>query len=293
MKRLACWMPLALVAMVLASGCQEKPRRPRGGYGGEEEEVTPRKPIKFTQTGTIKGHAVLQGDRPDMTALNAAFRKQIEQSGIAHCLAGTGESIESYSWRFNQAGRLQYVFVWIRPVNPRAEFFDVEELVKAGKYPQKVTIDQPHCAFLPHGVVLFPQFARPKGFEATRQEFIVKNSSGIDHNANYGTDNKAVNKNSELIIPNTQLTPSYTRPIVISCNIHSWMRAYAWAFEHPFAAVTNENGEYEIKGVPAGIPVRLVAWHEVAGFLLGDEGKEITVPPDGVHTENLNVQKKD
>ena len=31
---------------------------------------------------------------------------------------------------------------------------------------------------------------------------------------------------------------------------------------HPFAAVTKEDGVYEIKNAPAGVDVELVYWHE-------------------------------
>ena len=42
-----------------------------------------------------------------------------------------------------------------------------EEQLKAAKEP--VTIDQPHCAFLPHCVVLFPSYRDPKNPKMNRQ----------------------------------------------------------------------------------------------------------------------------
>jgi hypothetical protein len=39
------------------------------------------------------------------------------------------------------------------------------------------------------------------------------------------------------------------------------MRAYVGVLQHPFFAVTDQNGRFEIKGVPPGT-YTLVAWHE-------------------------------
>jgi plastocyanin len=42
------------------------------------------------------------------------------------------------------------------------------------------------------------------------------------------------------------------RPIRIGCDIHSWMRAWIYVFDHPWFAVTDEMGEFEIRDVPPG-----------------------------------------
>jgi hypothetical protein len=45
-------------------------------------------------------------------------------------------------------------------------------------------------------------------------------------------------------------------------------------FAHPFFAVSDQLGNYEIRGLPAGT-YKLVAWHEK----LGEQELEITVVP--------------
>jgi hypothetical protein len=40
--------------------------------------------------------------------------------------------------------------------------------------------------------------------------------------------------------------------IPVGCDVHPWMRAYISVLEHPFSAVTKEDGTFEIKGLPAG-----------------------------------------
>jgi hypothetical protein len=45
------------------------------------------------------------------------------------------------------------------------------------------------------------------------------------------------------------------------------MEADVWAFEHPFAAVTDEKGNFEIPNVPANVKVKVAAWHPKAEYL--------------------------
>src|SRR5205085_2908630 len=50
--------------------------------------------------------------------------------------------------------------------------------------------------------------------------------------------------------------------VPVFCDIHSHMSAYILVFNHPFFAVTDENGRYQIPNVPAGTYDMLV-WSEV------------------------------
>ncbi|MCP5115207.1 MAG: hypothetical protein GY953_30615, partial [bacterium] len=52
--------------------------------------------------------------------------------------------------------------------------------------------------------------------------------------------------------------------IPIKCNIHSWMRAYAGVVEHPYFAVTGDNGSFELTNLPPG-EYEIEAWHEQYG----------------------------
>ena len=62
-----------------------------------------------------------------------------------------------------------------------------------------------------------------------------------------------------------------------SCNIHPWMDAYVWVFDHPYVAVTDKDGNYEIKNVPVGSKVHVVGWHEKVEYLApGKKGGDRT-----------------
>jgi hypothetical protein len=53
---------------------------------------------------------------------------------------------------------------------------------------------------------------------------------------------------------------------VTSGNGHEWMSAYVAVLPHPWAALTDENGRFTLRNVPAGTQ-KIYAWHEVLGTL--------------------------
>jgi plastocyanin len=82
----------------------------------------------------------------------------------------------------------------------------------------------------------------------------ITNPDPVGHNANISFfKNTAVN----LMIPAGQekevkIKEEEPAPIPVECNIHPWMRAYVVVLDHPFAAVSNADGELVIEGLPAG-----------------------------------------
>src|SRR5262249_7058857 len=126
----------------------------------------------------------------------------------------------------------------------------------------KVFMDQPCCMFEPHVLAL----REGQGLE-------VKNSAAISHNVNVNGGLLGPNKNP--ILPpgkSLDLAPTELKarlmPIQISCSIHNWMKAYVFVFNHPYFAVTDEDGNFEIKGAPQG-RYRLVVWQESVGWVIG------------------------
>jgi hypothetical protein len=60
--------------------------------------------------------------------------------------------------------------------------------------------------------------------------------------------------------------------IQVMSNTHNWIRGYIFIFDHPYAAITDEKGRFEIDNLPPG-EYLLKAWHE--GF--GMKEKKISV----------------
>lgn len=50
----------------------------------------------------------------------------------------------------------------------------------------------------------------------------------------------------------------------VKCNLHPWESATVGVFAHPYFAVTDQFGNYEIRGLPPGT-YKLVVWHRVLG----------------------------
>ena len=72
-------------------------------------------------------------------------------------------------------------------------------------------------------------------------------------------------------------------------NQHPWEKAYVAVMDHPFFAVTDEFGRFEIRGLPPGIYL-LVVWHE----RLGEQQVEIAVAPNEIRNADfmLDADKK-
>ena len=73
----------------------------------------------------------------------------------------------------------------------------------------------------------------------------------------------------------------------INCDLHSWMRGWIVVAEHPFYAVTNEEGEFVFENVPPG-KYKLQAWQET----LGRANQEVTVTGEGTQTLTVRMEKK-
>lgn len=70
--------------------------------------------------------------------------------------------------------------------------------------------------------------------------------------------------------------------VPLECNVHGWMHAFVGVKEHPFFAVTGEDGRFSITGLPAGT-YEIEAWHET----LGTRTMSVTVPEDGSATADF------
>jgi hypothetical protein len=117
--------------------------------------------------------------------------------------------------------------------------------------------DQKNCRFLPHAVVL------PVG-----QIVKVLSDDSIAHNTHtYPNKNQAVNSTVEPGDRVGKLEMVYRKaeaqPVSVKCDYHTWMTAYHLPVDHPYAAVTAEDGSFTISDLPPGTH-SFVVWHEAA-----------------------------
>jgi hypothetical protein len=118
-----------------------------------------------------------------------------------------------------------------------------------------MTIDQKGCWFHPR--VMGLQVGQP---------YNVINSDPVTHNIHpLAQVNREWNHSQGPGDP--PITRKFTKPEVmvpVKCNIHSWMHAFIGVLPHPYFAVTNNQGSFEMKDVPPGDYV-VAAWHEKYG----------------------------
>jgi plastocyanin len=126
-----------------------------------------------------------------------------------------------------------------------------------------VALDQKGCRYVPH--VVGVQVGQP---------VLIANSDATLHNVNSAPkNNRGFNFGQ---VPSTPaVTRTFDKPeigVPFRCDVHSWMNAYAGVVPHPFFAVTDANGAFEIKGLPPGT-YEIEAWHEQ----LGTQTQSVTV----------------
>ncbi|GIW80178.1 MAG: hypothetical protein KatS3mg105_1985 [Gemmatales bacterium] len=264
---------LSMFFAALLVGCSGKNAEddfdgPPLGVGGGRKKVV-KKELPSKGWGTLRGRVVIDGVAP---APRSLVKKMKDQKDAAHCLMG---DTNDFLWRVKDGGVANAV-VWLRA--PEEYYFKIPESMTKAK---DVKIDQPYCAFEPHVVVLYPSYFNGQQQVETGQKFFVYNSAPIAHNTSWQSTNRYVTPGGNVIVPAMgdplKIGVNASRPgeaggevlLSLSCTIHPWMKAFAWAFDHPFAAVTSGErkgdksyGDFEIKNAPAGAKLQLVLWHE-------------------------------
>jgi plastocyanin len=191
--------------------------------------------------GTIKGRFLYGGDPTPPGALKAD--KDVEVCGKHKLLSeelvvGADKGIAN-------------VVVYVRDKGVKVH----PDAGSAAKTP--VELDNKDCRFSPHVAVV-----------QTGQPLVIKNSDSVGHNSNVAATKNAP---SNSLIPagdkaTLQFANEETLPAQVTCNIHPWMKAWVVVRPNPYAAVSKEDGTFEIKNVPAG-EVELQFWHEKAGYI--------------------------
>lgn len=250
--------------------------------GGKVEEVS-LKPFKAPFDGTIQGKVTLDGSAP-------VFAMLADLKAKPECHAPDQQQNGDQAWIVDDKGGVGYVVIWLAA--PKDSYFDLDDKLRTRK--DSVVMDQPYCAFVPHVVSAFPKYFDGKKHVPTGQEFIVKNSAKITHNTKWGGDAMKNKGGNPTLAPGESVTlpVNPVDKIQIQCNIHSWMGAHAFVFDHPFHAVTKLDGSFEIKNVPTGVPLAVIAWHDGAQYFYGGKAGTMTTFNPGVNKLELKATRK-
>ena len=190
--------------------------------------------LVFAEAGTLKGHVKYEGKSPKP--------KRMRMDADPVC--GSSHSGPVYSENFKMAkdGSMEEALVWLKDVK-----------YSGGIPSEPAVLDQKGCIYTPH------VFGMVAG-----QELLIKNSDATLHNIH---SMPKVNKEFNFAMPKvvkkkkSTFAKSEPDPFYIKCDVHPWMKTWVLVSDHPYYAVTDENGNYEIKGVPAGT-YEVVCWQE-------------------------------
>lgn len=246
-KRLTALSP----ALFVLAACGERAPAP----DAEEmvaEETTPA--VDPAIAATIRGHIAFEGTPPTPEPIDMA-----EEPVCAEAYGPEGPFRETVRV---QDGRLANVFVYVKE--------GLEGAFPAPAAPAH--LDQVDCHYVPHVV----------GVQAG-QPLRVTNSDDLLHNINAKPQrNRGFNFSQPRAgMESTRTFALQEIMIPVECDVHGWMRAYIGVVEHPYFAVSGEDGTFEIANLPPG-EYALEVWHERYGTqtqsvaVAAQETKEVT-----------------
>jgi hypothetical protein len=185
-------------------------------------------------TGSIHGTVIFEGTPPIQPQLDRKAEPKCSQDKADEAVVVTH-------------GKLRDVLVRIK--NGTMGKHDVPK--------QAAILDQRDCTYVPRVVGI-----------VAGQQVIVRNSDAAFHNV-WGTlaGKELWNKPQPAKSGDLTLDPKAAQPgdvVELKCGVHPWMHAYVAVQDHPYFAVTDQDGKFAIDGLAPGT-YELEAWHPVLG----------------------------
>jgi len=190
-----------------------------------------------TGGATVTGKVSFDGTAPAMAP--------IKMDADAYCKSQHATPVYEQEVVVNPNKTLQWVLVYVKEG-------------ANGTYPAPtaaVELNQQGCQYHPH---VF-------GIQAG-QPLKVVNSDGTLHNI-HALPKKNTEFNIGQPFKGMETVKKFDNPetgLHFKCDVHKWMGAYCAVLNHPFFAVTSDQGTFEIKNVPPGNYV-IEAWQEKFG----------------------------
>ena len=190
--------------------------------------------VSVPDGGTISGSVKWSGPEPHLTSFPITKDPQI-------CDPDSHKTRDLERLVIGPQGGVANTVVYLKDISQG----------KAFDFPQnRRSLDQHHCRYEPH-ILLVPQSTslQMKSSDATLHT--IHMDGAATYNLPFPFPDQTVSRD----MPSAGL-------VNLKCNGgHVWMNAEMIVAPHPYYAVTDESGRFEITNIPPGRYV-LVAWHE-------------------------------
>lgn len=234
MLKFTLLLTILLVAVIVSAGQDGSVSATRKPYVRTGNEVTLSGTIKLAGKGP-------KPSRIDMAADLVCY--QVNPNPKTEDLVGN-------------KGKLANVLIYVKSETLDSYTFDQPDSAK--------TLEHKGCRYLPH--VLGMRVGQP---------LTILNRDPTYHNTHLTrASNPAWDQSQAPGSPPLKKTFDQPEFIPVTDNQHPWEKAYVAVFAHPFFAISDEDGNYKIKGLPPG-RYTVVVRHET----LGEKTFEVTLVP--------------
>jgi plastocyanin len=205
------------------------------GCGNSASNLPLAPPVNPATAASITGTVTLVGTPPAL--------RPIDMSASAPCVEANPAPVVPPDVVTGANGALANVVVYVKSGLGHYQY----------PVPQNpVVLDQKNCMYTPHVLAVM-----------VGQPFSVANSDPTMHNVHVMARHNRQWSSSQPV-GSAPLKSTFERPefaIPVLCNIHPWMRAYVFAFDQPYFAVTGTDGTFAINNLPPGT-YTIEAWQE-------------------------------
>jgi hypothetical protein len=222
--------------------------------------------LTVSQAADVSGKVTLKGTpKPEIP---------IDMSADPKCGALHTSPVTTRHFVVGEGGGLANVIVYVKAGVEKKEFPVPAETP---------LLDQVGCVYTPYVMGVM-----------AGQKFKVKNSDPTLHNVHATPKAGSANKEFNFAQPVKDMISekSFAAPEVavrFKCDVHPWMFAYVGVLDTPYYAVTDKDGNFAIKGLPAG-KYTLEAWHPKSHGQNAGVAQEVAV--DGDKKVEISIEAK-
>ena len=122
----------------------------------------------------------------------------------------------------------------------------------------RIVLDNDKCRFEPRVALLW-----------TPQTLVLKNTDSVGHNTKIDTfANPQINFTlpAGATLDQVFSSPERIPAAPVACSIHQWMKSWLVIRDHPYSAVSDKDGNLEIKNLPEG-EWTIRFWQELGGYV--------------------------